>query len=651
MSNKHVPLKARKVSFAWEDTPLHWVPGDPFTTHTINVLHLLLPAGERWFVHVYKQVLPYIRDERLREDVIGFIGQEAMHSQAHDEVLPHLRDQGLDPTPYTAQVDWLFEKLLGDRTLPPGRPRRWWLLERVALIAAIEHYTAFLGDWVLNAEALDRRGADPTMLDLLRWHGAEEVEHRSVAFDLFVHVDGDYARRVRTWATAFTALVFLWQARDQVLHGERPDARRRPGRVPGLPPARPAGPAALDRRDRPFHTRLSEPLVPPVQGVLHRAGRRLPRRLPRRRGRLGRREVPGECRMRPRPKPVSALLLAAGAALVVRRALRRRVQGSPLWPLPALDPPVSGRPRTRALTLLVTAHERLADGVVLLRLEGTDLPRWEPGAHLDLVLPSGLVRQYSLCGDPEDTSSYTVAARLVEDGRGGSREVHEQVQEGTELEVRGPRNRFPLVEAPAYAFVAGGIGITPVLPMLRALPAGADWRLLYGGRTRASMPFLEEVEKLDPDGSRITVVAEDEDGRPGLDAFLADLPQGAAVYCCGPEGLMAAVEERLPAGAALHLERFAPRTTADGDAEFEVELRRSGRTLTVSGDSSVLAAVRAELPNTPYSCEQGWCGTCQQKVLEGEIDHRDELLTDSERGDSMLICVSRCLGTRLVLDM
>ena len=114
---------------------------------------------------------------------------------------------------------------------------------------------------------------------------------------------------------------------------------------------------------------------------------------------------------------------------------------------------------------------------------------------------------------------------------------------------------------------------------------------------------------------------------------------------------MAAVEERLPAGAALHLERFAPRTTADGDGEFEVELHRSGRTLTVPGDSSVLAAVRAELPNTPYSCEQGWCGTCQQTVLEGEIDHRDDLLTDSERGDSMLICVSRCRGKRLVLDL
>ncbi|MBB1252217.1 metal-dependent hydrolase [Streptomyces alkaliterrae] len=206
-----VELRARDVSFDWSATPLHWIPGDPSTTHTINVLHLLLPAGERWFVHVYKQALPLIRDERLRADVIGFIGQEAVHSRAHDDVLPRLRALGLDPTPYTAQVDWMFEKLLGDRTFPPGRARRWWLLERVALIAAIEHYTAFLGDWVLGAEALDERGADPVMLDLLRWHGAEEVEHRAVAFDLFTHLDGDYRRRARTWAVAFGALVFLWQ--------------------------------------------------------------------------------------------------------------------------------------------------------------------------------------------------------------------------------------------------------------------------------------------------------------------------------------------------------------------------------------------------------------------------------------------------------
>ncbi|MFF1682053.1 PDR/VanB family oxidoreductase [Streptomyces sp. NPDC058256] len=337
---------------------------------------------------------------------------------------------------------------------------------------------------------------------------------------------------------------------------------------------------------------------------------------------------------------LGTVAVVAGVALLAKRAMRRRIQASPLWPLPALEEPVSGRPRSRALRLTVSSYEPVAEGVVQLRLAGRDLPRWEPGAHLDLVLPSGLVRQYSLCGDPADSSSYTVATRLVEDGRSGSRELHERVREGVELEVRGPRNRFPLVEASSYVFVVGGIGITPVLPMLRALPDGVEWRLLYCGRTRASMPFLEEVEKLG--GGRVTVV----EGRPDLGVLLADVPEGAAVYCCGPDGLMAAVEERFP---AVHLERFAPRATTGG--AFEVELRRSGRTLAVPADSSVLAAVRAELPNTAYSCEQGFCGTCQQRVLEGEIEHRDELLTDAERGGSMLICVSRARGERIVLDM
>ena len=337
------------------------------------------------------------------------------------------------------------------------------------------------------------------------------------------------------------------------------------------------------------------------------------------------------------PRPLTVAVLA-GAALLTRRALRRRVGVSPLWPMPALDPPTSGRPRSRALRLLVAAHETVAEGVVQLRLEGRELPRWEPGAHLDLVLPSGAVRQYSLCGDPADRSSYTVAARLVEGGRGGSREVHEQVREGTEVEVRGPRNRFPLVDAPSYVFVAGGIGITPILPMLRALGDGVEWRLLYCGRSRESMPFVEEVEKLGP--GRVTVTV----GAPDLDAL--EVPGRAAVYCCGPEGLMAAVAERFP---TVHLERFAPRA-AQG-APFEVELRRSGRVLTVPADSTVLAAVRAELPDTLYSCEQGFCGTCRQRVLEGEVEHRDELLTDAERADSMLICVSRARSDRIVLDM
>ncbi|QNE77807.1 2Fe-2S iron-sulfur cluster binding domain-containing protein [Streptomyces finlayi] len=356
------------------------------------------------------------------------------------------------------------------------------------------------------------------------------------------------------------------------------------------------------------------------------------------------------------PPRLRTLVLVAGAAVLARRAVRRRIEASPLWPMPALEHPVSGYSERRSTTtrpLLITEREPVADGVVRLRLAGDDLPAWQPGAHLDLVLPSGLVRQYSLCGDPADRAAYTIAPRLVEDGRGGSREVHTQLHEGTRVRVRGPRNRFPLVEAPAYVFVAGGIGITPILPMLRAVAAaGAEWRLLYGGRTRASLPFLDEIAELGADGGRVTVVAEDEAGRPDAAAALAAAAPGTAVYVCGPEPLMDAVAAALPEGCALHLERFTAATGTDPSATaFDVELRRSGSTVRVEAGQSVLAAVREKLPHVSYSCEQGFCGTCRQRVLEGEIDHRDELLTDGERTDSMLLCVSRCRGDRLVLDL
>ncbi|MGW7430940.1 PDR/VanB family oxidoreductase [Streptomyces sp. NPDC054861] len=354
------------------------------------------------------------------------------------------------------------------------------------------------------------------------------------------------------------------------------------------------------------------------------------------------------------------VVLVAGTALLAgraRRAVRRRIEAAPLWPMPALEEPVSGRGRLSTVPrkVLATGRTEPAEGVVQLRLEGTGLPAWQPGAHIDLVLPSGRVRPYSLCGDPADTDAYTVATRLIEEergGRGGSREVHEQLHVGAEVEIRGPRNRFPLVDAPAYVFVAGGIGVTPVLPMLRAAAAaGADWRLLYCGRSRATMPYLAEIERLagEAAGDRLTVVAEDESGLPDL-GFLADTPPRTAVYCCGPDGLMDAVTAALPAGQVPRLERFSPAAIAAGGA-FEVELRRSGRTLTVAAGQSVLAAVRAEVPGVSYSCEQGFCGTCRLGVLEGEVDHRDELLTDAERADSMLICVSRCAGERLVLDL
>ncbi|MFF4695959.1 PDR/VanB family oxidoreductase [Streptomyces chattanoogensis] len=366
-------------------------------------------------------------------------------------------------------------------------------------------------------------------------------------------------------------------------------------------------------------------------------------------------------------RAVRTAAVAAAAALVARRALRHRIKASPLWPMPALETPVSGRGRdaqvpstSRQLTVTERAEE--ADGVVRLRLAGDGLPDWEPGAHIDLVLPSGAIRQYSLCGDLATPGSYTIATRLIEDGRGGSREVHERLHEGTAVEVRGPRNRFRLDECHAYVFIAGGIGITPILPMVRrAEREGVPWRLLYAGRSRASMPFLEEIEKLAaPGADRVTVVAEDEDGRPDLAALLAGAPPYAAVYCCGPEPLMDAVAALLPdapEGLTLHTERFAPAAPSPAPAAdnvpFEVELRRTGRTVTVSAGTSILRAIRDQaLPDLPYSCEQGFCGTCQQRVLAGEVAHRDELLTDAERDDSLLICVSRARdGGRLVLDL
>jgi predicted metal-dependent hydrolase len=206
---ERVLLQARDVHFDWSALPAHWVPGDPFSTHVFNVLHLLLPAGEEWFVETFEEALPLIHDEGLRDDVLGFIGQEAVHANAHQGVLDHLRAQGLDPTPFTDQVRWMFGQLLGPRPLTGLRAENY-LVERLAVIAAIEHVTAFLGDWVLNARGLDAAGTDPTMLDLLRWHGAEEVEHRSVAYDVMRYFDPGEARRLRTQIIVAPVLTWLW---------------------------------------------------------------------------------------------------------------------------------------------------------------------------------------------------------------------------------------------------------------------------------------------------------------------------------------------------------------------------------------------------------------------------------------------------------
>ena len=210
LDHERLVLEARDVGFDWATLPFHYVPGEPFATHILNVLHLLLPAGEEFFVDVFKKTLPLIKDDQLRLDVQGFIGQEAMHSQAHSKVLAHFAAQGVDLTPYTAQIRWLFEKLLGPKPGWSLRRQNSWLLEQVSIISAGEHYTAILGEWVLDSPAHDAIGTDRVMLDMLRWHGAEEVEHKAVAFDTMKHLRAGYWRQVRSQLVVTPALLWLW---------------------------------------------------------------------------------------------------------------------------------------------------------------------------------------------------------------------------------------------------------------------------------------------------------------------------------------------------------------------------------------------------------------------------------------------------------
>ena len=315
--------------------------------------------------------------------------------------------------------------------------------------------------------------------------------------------------------------------------------------------------------------------------------------------------------------------------------------------------------REHEAELLVQKAEVVAEDVVALTLvspAGETLPAWSPGAHIDLVVADDLVRQYSLCSSPGEDGAWRVGVLRTPDSRGGSQRVHETLTEGTTVTVRGPRNHFPLVAASTYLFIAGGIGITPILPMIaQAEAAGADWRLLYGGRHRASMAFLSELAAY---GDRVTVVPQDEAGVLDLDSALSTPQPGTLVYCCGPEGLLSAVEAKCanwPLGS-LHLERFSAKPqepSAAAEESFELVLQQTGVTVTVPPDKTVFQAAQEAGANVLGSCMEGICGTCETEVVEGDVDHRDSVLNDEERASNefMMICVSRCKSKRLVLDI
>lgn len=308
-------------------------------------------------------------------------------------------------------------------------------------------------------------------------------------------------------------------------------------------------------------------------------------------------------------------------------------------------------------SVLVRAMRHESDGVVSLELESADgpLPSWEPGSHIDLIVADGSSRQYSLCG-PAGSDGYRIGVLREPAGRGGSVHVHDTIRPGDRVELKGPRNHFALEDAPVYRLVAGGIGVTPILSMVAKLESeGRDWQLFYAGRGRASMAFSRELAAY---GDRVRFAASDEGNRLDLAALVAEAPADALWYACGPARMLAGLAQSLEAAgreANLRTELFeVPVTDEPAAGEgFSVELRASGITLTVPPDRSILDVVTEAGIDVMHDCEEGICGSCETKVIEGDVDHRDYVLTTQEKakGDCMMVCVSRSACPRLVLDL
>jgi ferredoxin-NADP reductase len=306
----------------------------------------------------------------------------------------------------------------------------------------------------------------------------------------------------------------------------------------------------------------------------------------------------------------------------------------------------------------VSQVRRVAADIVCIDLKPADrrpFEAFEPGAHVDLYAPNGQLRQYSLCGDPRDTSHYAIAVKREPAGRGGSASMHDDVEPGTAMGMTGPRNFFPLsIDAEHSIFIAGGIGITPIRSMILALQhAGRSWELHYCARSQEHAAFYLELAALAP-----TLVKPYFSEAPLLDAqaLLRGVRPGAHVYCCGPEALMkavAAAARHWPEGT-VHFEWFAaPKQDWPENRPFLVELVRSGLSLEVPAARTILQVVRDHGIEVVSACEEGVCGTCETRVLDGLCEHRDVLLSPAEReaGKTMMICISRAKTPKLVLDL
>jgi ferredoxin-NADP reductase len=324
-----------------------------------------------------------------------------------------------------------------------------------------------------------------------------------------------------------------------------------------------------------------------------------------------------------------------------------------------IEQAVGAKPTEISLALEVTGRRSVGEGVeefTFASADGTLLPTWQPGAHVELLLPlaGGIEgRCYSLLSDPTDHRQWRIAVLRQPEGQGGSVWLHDNAVPGTVLPARGPRQAFALLEAEHYLFIAGGIGITPLLPMIAAVAAvGKTWELVYLARSESRFAYTQELRAY-PGGSVLFHVATTPNF--DLEARLKTLPAGAAVQACGPGPLLTALEQ-LAAGNerwTLSVERFAPPELGNGERAFELRLARSNKVLVVPADRSILEVLRAEGIKVDSSCRSGTCGTCECGVLEGRIDHRDQVLTpaERERGNTMMVCVSRAAGSHLVLDI
>ncbi|MGL5810344.1 MAG: PDR/VanB family oxidoreductase [Nocardioides sp.] len=318
--------------------------------------------------------------------------------------------------------------------------------------------------------------------------------------------------------------------------------------------------------------------------------------------------------------------------------------------------------------LRVTRMTWEAEGVLSVRLGRIDnhdpLPAWAPGAHIDVYVPDGTTRQYSLCGDPADRSSWQIAVLREPESTGGSSFVHETLRVGDRLLVTRPKNHFVLEDAPHHTLIAGGIGITPMMAMAEELARrDTPYSLTYGGRTASSMAFIERLSVL---GERLTLLAEDADGRPDVDALVRNTPAGGLVYVCGPLPLLRAVEAAAeavhgPDQDVVRFELFStdgverhedPVADLDGST-YELVLAASGHTLRLPPDATILDVVLALGIEVENDCRDGICGSCLTPVLDGTVEHRDLVLTKREQAamDQMLICCSRPTSPRLELDL